>query len=59
MSWRNILLLIAATGAMSSALSGCAFTAGAATGAAATEVLHDEGYEIDSPIQKKDEDDGD
>ena len=39
------------------ALGGCAFTAGAVTGAAATEVLHDEGYELDSPIQKEDDDD--
>ncbi len=37
------------------ALQGCWFAAGAATGAAATEVMHDEGYEIDSPIEKEDE----
>ena len=51
------LSLIIGAAAGFSLLSGCAFTAGAATGAAATEVLHDEGYELDSPIQKEDDDD--
>jgi hypothetical protein len=36
------------------ALQGCAFTAGAAAGAAGTEALHEEGYEITSPIKKHD-----
>jgi glycine betaine/proline transport system substrate-binding protein len=36
------------------ALQACAFTAGAAAGAAGTEALHEEGYEITSPIKKHD-----
>lgn len=41
------------------ALQGCWFAAGAATGAATAKVMQDEGYEIESPIQKKDDDDDD
>lgn len=39
-----------------SSLTACAFGAGVAAGAAGTEILHEEGYELDSPIEEKDDD---
>jgi len=49
------ILLLMALAATSATLTGCAFGAGVATGAVATEVLHEEGYELDSPIQEEDD----
>lgn len=39
-------------------IQGCAFTAGAAAGAAGAEALEEEGYELESPVQKEDDDEG-
>jgi hypothetical protein len=38
------------------ALQGCAFLAGAAAGAAGNEALEEEGYELENPVQKEDDD---
>jgi len=37
------------------AMQACAFTAGAVAGAAGGEALEEEGYELESPIQKDDD----
>lgn len=52
----RLVLLLLTLGTISASLGGCAFGAGAATGAVATEALHEEGYELDSPIQEEDDD---
>jgi len=52
----RLVLLLLALGATGASLSGCAFGAGAVTGAVATEALHEEGYELESPIEEEDED---
>ncbi|HEX2138548.1 MAG TPA: hypothetical protein VHG33_02430, partial [Woeseiaceae bacterium] len=45
-------------GGMPLLIQGCAFTAGAAAGAAGAEALEEEGYELESPVQEADDDEG-
>lgn len=54
--WR-LLCLLAISG-LPLLVQGCAFTAGAAAGAAGAEALEEEGYELESPVQKEDDDEG-
>ncbi|MEX2126081.1 MAG: hypothetical protein WD795_19480 [Woeseia sp.] len=49
--WR-LLFMAVTMGGLTLAMQACAFTAGAVAGAAAGEALEEEGYEIESPIQK-------
>ena len=58
MSYLRTLCLLITVGALSLSMQGCAFLAGAATGAAAGEAAEDEGYDLDSPIEKEDDNDG-
>lgn len=53
--WR-LMCLALTVGGMSVGMQGCAFTAGAVAGAAGGEVLEEEGYDLESPIQKEDDD---
>lgn len=52
----RLVLMMAALGAAVPVLGGCSFLAGAAVGAAGTEVAREEGYELDSPIEKTEKD---
>ena len=56
MTAMKTFLVLAIYLAAASSLTACAFGAGVAAGAAGTEILHDEGYELDSPIEEKDDD---
>ena len=55
-AWR-LLCLTVMIGSLTAFTQGCAFTAGAATGAVGAEVLEEEGYDLDSPIEKEEDDD--
>jgi hypothetical protein len=55
--WR-LLCLLTISG-LTLFVQGCAFTAGAAAGAAGAEALEEEGYELESPVQEEDDDEGD
>jgi outer membrane lipoprotein SlyB len=52
----RLFFMAVTIGGFALAVQACAFTAGAVAGAAAGEALEEEGYELESPIQK-DEDD--
>jgi hypothetical protein len=52
------LLCLLTVGGLPLLIQGCAFTAGAAAGAAGAEALEEEGYELESPVQKEDDDEG-
>jgi len=54
-TWRLVCTTLV-IGALGFAMQGCAFLAGAAAGAAGNEALEEEGYELDNPIQKEDDD---
>ena len=56
-NWRLLCLLT--LGGLPLFIQGCAFTAGAAAGAAGAEALEEEGYELESPVQKEDDNEGD
>lgn len=56
MKYLRTLFLLITLGALSLSMQGCAFLAGAATGAAGAEVAEDEGYDLDSPIDEEDDD---
>ena len=52
------LLCLLTIGSVPLLTQGCAFTAGAAAGAAGAEALEEEGYELESPVQEEDDDEG-
>jgi hypothetical protein len=52
----RLFFMAVTMGGLTLAMQACAFTAGAVAGAAGGEALEEEGYELESPIQK-DEDD--
>ena len=58
MKYGRLLYLLVTIGGLPLFIQGCAFTAGAVAGAAGGEVLEDEGYDIESPIEKEKDDDG-
>lgn len=49
------LLMFAICLLSATSLTACAFGAGVAAGAVGTEILHEEGYELDSPIEEEDD----
>ena len=53
--WRLVCITLV-IGGLALALQGCAFLAGAAAGAAGNEALEEEGYELENPVQKEDDD---
>jgi hypothetical protein len=53
--WRSVYAMFA-IGGLVFLMQGCAFMAGAAAGAAGNEALEEEGYELENPIQKEDDD---
>lgn len=52
MKMLRLFLSALTIGGLAIAVQGCAFTAGAVAGAAGGEALEEEGYELESPIQK-------
>jgi hypothetical protein len=54
-TWRLVCATLV-IGGLAPAMQGCAFMAGAAAGAAGNEALEEEGYELENPVQKEDDD---
>lgn len=59
MKYARLLCLLITISGMPLIIQGCAFTAGAVAGAAGAEALEEEGYELESPVQEEDDDEGD
>jgi hypothetical protein len=55
----RLLCLVVTLGGMPMLIQGCAFLTGAAAGAAGGEALEEEGYDLESPIEKDGDDDDD
>lgn len=54
-TWKLVCITLV-IGGLGLAMQGCAFLAGAAAGAAGNEALEEEGYELENPVQKEDDD---
>jgi hypothetical protein len=52
----RLVLVTFVIGGFVPAMQGCSFLAGAAAGAAGNEALEEEGYELENPVQKEDDD---